>query len=59
MRLALLLFCATLSAQTPPPVRGVNFYTLEKEKALGAQQAGDYRIPRIPGSTRFNGKSRD
>src|SRR5450759_2332099 len=43
MRFALLLFCATLSAQTPPPVRGVNFYTLEKEKALGAQQAGDYR----------------
>jgi predicted Zn-dependent protease len=44
MRFALLLVCATLSAQTPlPPVRGVNFYSIEKEKALGAQLAAEYR----------------
>jgi beta-barrel assembly-enhancing protease len=40
---AILLFCATLSAQTPNPVRGVNFYSIEKEKALGAQLAAEYR----------------
>jgi predicted Zn-dependent protease len=53
MRFALLLFCATLSAQNPTPVptpigvatpgRGVNFYSIEKEKALGAQLAAQYR----------------
>ena len=53
MRFALLLFCATLSAQKPTPVpipigvtapgRGVNFYSIEKEQALGAQLATDYR----------------
>jgi beta-barrel assembly-enhancing protease len=42
MRSALLLVCATLSAQTPPPT-GVNFYSIEKEKALGAQVAAEYR----------------
>jgi predicted Zn-dependent protease len=51
--LALLLFCATLSAQQPSPNptpigvispgRGVNFYSIEKEKALGAQLAAEYR----------------
>src|ERR1035437_66081 len=53
MRFALLLFCATLSAQKPTPVpipigvtapgRGVNFYSIEKEQALGAQLAAEYR----------------
>ena len=43
MRFALLLVCATLSAQTPAPGRGVNFYSIEKEKALGAQLAAEYR----------------
>jgi predicted Zn-dependent protease len=43
MRFALLLACATLSAQTPTPGRGVNFYSIEKEKALGAQIAAEYR----------------
>lgn len=44
MRFAFLLFCATLSAQTPlPPGRGVNFFSIEKEKALGAQLAAEYR----------------
>ena len=43
MRFALLLVCATLSAQTPAPGRGVNFYSIEKEKALGAQVAAEYR----------------
>src|ERR1035437_1793746 len=53
MRFAVLLFCATLSAQKPTPVpipigvtapgRGVNFYSIEKEQALGAQLATDYR----------------
>ncbi len=44
MRFALLLACATLSAQTTlPPGRGVNFYSIEKEKALGAQIAAEYR----------------
>src|ERR1035437_1967841 len=47
MRFAILLFCATLSAQTPvgvtAPVRGVNFYSIEKEKALGAQLVVEYR----------------
>jgi predicted Zn-dependent protease len=43
MRFALLLVCATLSAQTPPPGRDVNFYSIEKEKALGAQVAAEYR----------------
>ncbi|MCX6631045.1 MAG: M48 family metalloprotease [Candidatus Solibacter sp.] len=44
MRFALLFACATLSAQTPlPPGRGVNFYSIEKEKALGAQLAAEYR----------------
>src|ERR1035437_5130373 len=55
MRLALLLFCATLSAQTPPPVRGVNFYSIEKEKALGAQLAAEYRRQaRVLDSTSVN-----
>jgi predicted Zn-dependent protease len=45
MRFAFLLACVTLSAQTPlPPGHGVNFYSIEKEKALGAQVAGQYRI---------------
>src|SRR5260370_30691 len=44
MRFAPLLVCATLSAQTPlPPFRGVHFYRIEKEKALGAQLAAEYR----------------
>src|ERR1035438_4310028 len=43
MRLTLLFACATLYAQTPAPVRGVNFYSIEKEKALGAQFAAGYR----------------
>jgi predicted Zn-dependent protease len=43
MRFALLLVCATLSAQTATPGRGVNFFTIEKEKALGAQVAAEYR----------------
>src|ERR1035437_3338901 len=53
MRFALLLFCATLSAQKPTavpipigvttPGRGVNFYSIEKEQALGAQLAAEYR----------------
>src|SRR5664279_3703332 len=47
MRFALLLACATLSAQTPigvtTPGRGVNFYSIEKEQALGAQLAAEYR----------------
>jgi predicted Zn-dependent protease len=43
MRFALLLVCATLSAQSPAPGRGVNFYSIEKEKALGAQLAVEYR----------------
>jgi predicted Zn-dependent protease len=44
MRFALLLVCATLAAQTPGPVPvGVNFYSIEKEKALGAQLAVEYR----------------
>src|ERR1022692_3149186 len=47
MRFALLLVCATLSAQTPigvtTPGRGVNFYSIEKEQALGAQIAAEYR----------------
>jgi predicted Zn-dependent protease len=53
MRFSLLLFCATLSAQKPTavpipigvttPGRGVNFYSIEKEQALGAQLAADYR----------------
>src|ERR1039457_5914366 len=38
MRLALLLACATLSAQS-----GANLYSVEKEKALGAQLAAWYR----------------
>src|ERR1039458_9590192 len=43
MRFALLLACATLSAQTPTPGRGVNFYSIEKEKALGARLVVEYR----------------
>jgi predicted Zn-dependent protease len=44
MRFALLLVCATLSAQNPAPVPvGVNFHSIEKEKALGAQLAVEYR----------------
>jgi predicted Zn-dependent protease len=44
MRFALLLVCATLSAQNPAPAPvGVNFYSIEKEKALGAQLAVEYR----------------
>src|SRR5664280_2133357 len=47
MRFALLLACVTLSAQTPigvtTPGRGVNFYSIEKEQALGAQLAAEYR----------------
>ena len=43
MRFALLLFCATLSAQTVPPGRGVNFFSIEKETALGVQLAAEYR----------------
>lgn len=49
MRFALLLFCATLSAQKPTPIgelspgRGVNFYSIEREKLLGAQHAADFR----------------
>jgi predicted Zn-dependent protease len=47
MRLAFLFACATLSAQTPigvtAPGRGVNFYSIEKEKLLGAQLATEYR----------------
>jgi predicted Zn-dependent protease len=44
MRFALLLVCATLAAQTPVPAPlGVNFYSIEKEKALGAQLAVEYR----------------
>jgi predicted Zn-dependent protease len=35
MRFALLFACATLSAQ--------NFYSIEKEKALGVQLAAEYR----------------
>ena len=38
MRFALLLVGATLHAQ-----HGVNFYSIEKEKALGAQLAAEYR----------------
>src|ERR1035438_8642662 len=43
MRFALLLACATLSAQTPTPGRGVNFYSIEKEKAPAGQIAAEYR----------------
>jgi predicted Zn-dependent protease len=49
MRFALLLFCATLSAQKPTPIgelspgRGVNFYSIEREKLLGAQHGADFR----------------
>jgi beta-barrel assembly-enhancing protease len=43
MRFALLLAGASLAAQTPSPVRGVNFYSIEKEKALGAHLADEYR----------------
>ena len=44
MRLCvLLLACAALSAQDQPTGRGVNFYSLEKESALGAQLAGETR----------------
>jgi predicted Zn-dependent protease len=44
MRFAVLLVCATLSAQNPAPAPvGVNFYSIEKEKALGAQLAVEYR----------------
>ena len=45
MRFALLLLvCATLFAQTPlPPDHAINFYSIEKEKALGAQLAAEYR----------------
>ena len=35
------LFALTLYAQDPS--RGVNFYSIEKEKALGEQLAGEYR----------------
>jgi len=38
---ALLLACAALNAQGQPTGRGVNFYSLEKEAALGAQLAGE------------------
>src|ERR1035441_4799178 len=38
MRIALLLACATLFAQS-----GVNFYSIEKERALGEQFANEYR----------------
>ena len=37
----LLLACAALNAQDRPTGRGVNFYSLEKEAALGAQLAGE------------------
>ena len=39
---ALLLACAALNAQDQPTGRGVNFYSLEKEAALGAQLAGEF-----------------
>src|ERR1039458_1284334 len=55
MRFALLLACATLSAQTPTPGRGVNFYSIEKEQALGAQIAAEYRHQaRIPDAPSVN-----
>ncbi len=40
-----LLFAAPLFAQDPTesPARGVNFYSLEKEQALGAQLVAEYR----------------
>ena len=38
---ALFLFASTLVAQDPG--RGVNFYSIEKERALGAQIAQDFR----------------
>ena len=38
---ALLLACAALHAQDQPTGRGVNFYSQEKEAALGAQLAGE------------------
>jgi predicted Zn-dependent protease len=44
MRFALLLVGASLYAQTSvAPGRGVNFYSFEKEQALGAQLAAEYR----------------
>jgi predicted Zn-dependent protease len=42
-RLLVLAFLAPLlGAQTAPPDRGVNFYSIEKEQALGAQLASEY-----------------
>ena len=40
---ALLLACVALNAQDQPIGRGVNFYSKEKEAALGAQLAGEVR----------------
>jgi predicted Zn-dependent protease len=39
--LAVLIFAGTLLAQDPG--RGVNFYSIEKERALGAQLAAEYQ----------------
>jgi beta-barrel assembly-enhancing protease len=39
----LVLLVPALVAQNQPPDRGVNFYSLEKEQALGAQLAAEYR----------------
>jgi predicted Zn-dependent protease len=47
MKLGALSMAALLAravwAQTPAPAGGVNFYSLEKEQALGAQLASEYR----------------
>jgi len=37
------LLALPLSAQAPVPAAGVNFYSIEKEQALGAQLAAEYR----------------
>src|SRR2546430_1234042 len=43
LRVIPLFACTAMYAQEAVPAKGVNFYSLEKEQALGAQLAGEYR----------------
>src|SRR5689334_8475733 len=43
MRALLTLLCFAAAAQERDPAKGVNFYSLEKEIALGRQIAADFR----------------
>ena len=47
----LALLAPALAAQTPAPDRGVNFYSIEKEQALGAQLAAEYQRSEKPSHT--------